>query len=245
MNDKTESPLSAASSNTRNERDTVSVELSKQVKSSPLIGWLSAGSDLIAAKLDGAAAVVSQALDNTHETINSMQAKGVEVEADIKRALNPMALLDNAQKLVMSTPLFSVLSGGGQRHQKAQQLDLLNAKVDLLVEQVALLAAKQAAAKTTKQSSTKAVTKPAAAKPATTKQDAEPDEVKAVVKKTQAKTTAKSPAKSTAQKTPAARTVRKTAAKPSTTKASRSTAASKKTPSKNTGGTTASKPEDA
>ena len=245
MNDKTESPLSAASSNTLNERDTVSVELSKQVKSSPLIGWLSAGSDLIAAKLDGAAAVVSQALDNTHETINSMQAKGVEVEADIKRALNPMALLDNAQKLVMSTPLFSVLSGGGQRHQKAQQLDLLNAKVDLLVEQVALLAAKQAAAKTTKQSSTKAVAKPAAANPATTKQDAEPDEVKAVVKKTQAKTTAKSPAKSTAQKTPAARTVRKTAAKPSTTKASRSTAASKKTPSKNTGGTTASKPEDA
>ncbi len=240
MNDKTESPLSAASSNTLNERDTVSGELSKQVKSSPLIGWLSAGSDLIAAKLDGAAAVVSQALDNTHETLNSMQAKGVEVEADIKRALNPMALLDNAQKLVMSTPLFSVLSGGGQRHQKAQQLDLLNAKVDLLVEQVALLAAKQAAAKTTKRSSTKAV-----AKQATTTQDAEPDEVKAVVKKTQAKTTAKSPAKSTVQKTPTARTVRKTAAKPSTTKASRSTAASKKTPSKNTGGTTASKPEDA
>ena len=76
-----------------------------------------------------------------------MQAKGLEVESELRRTLNPFALVDAAQKLVASTPLFSAFSGGQKRQQKEQQLELLSAKVDLLVEQVALLAAKEAAKK--------------------------------------------------------------------------------------------------
>jgi len=117
------------------------------LKSSPLFGWLYAGSDLLSAKLDHAAGVVSQKIDDTQETINSMQAKGLEVESELRRTLNPFALVDTAQKLVASTPLFSAFSGGQKRQQKEQQLELLSAKVDLLVEQVALLAAKEAAKK--------------------------------------------------------------------------------------------------
>lgn len=117
------------------------------LKSSPLFGWLYAGSDLLSAKLDHAAGVVSQKIDDTQETINSMQAKGLEVESELRRTLNPFALVDAAQKLVASTPLFSAFSGGQKRQQKEQQLELLSAKVDLLVEQVALLAAKEAAKK--------------------------------------------------------------------------------------------------
>ena len=117
------------------------------LKSSPLFGWLFAGSDLLSAKLDQAAGVVSQKIDNTQETINAMQAKGLEVESELRRTLNPFALVDTAQKLVASTPLFSALSGGQKRQQKEQQLEMLSAKVDLLVEQVALLAAKEAAKK--------------------------------------------------------------------------------------------------
>ncbi|GFD84354.1 hypothetical protein KUL150_04130 [Alteromonas sp. KUL150] len=114
-------------------------------KSSPLFGWLYAGTDLIAARLDQAAGMVSQKIDDTQETINAMQAKGLEVESELRQTLNPFALVDVAQKFVTSTPLFSVLSGGQRRQQKEHQLEALNAKVDLLVEQVALLAAKEAA----------------------------------------------------------------------------------------------------
>lgn len=115
------------------------------LKSSPLFGWLYAGTDLISAKLDQAAGVVSQKIDDTHETINAMQAKGLEVESELRKTLNPFAMVNAAQKFVSATPLFSVFSGGQKRQQKEQQLEALNAKVDLLVEQVALLAAKEAA----------------------------------------------------------------------------------------------------
>ncbi|GFD82550.1 hypothetical protein KUL118_54120 [Tenacibaculum sp. KUL118] len=115
------------------------------LKSSPLFGWLYAGTDLISAKLDQAAGVVSQKIDDTHETINAMQAKGLEVESELRKTLNPFAMVNAAQKFVSATPLFSVFSGGQKRQKKEQQLEALNAKVDLLVEQVALLAAKEAA----------------------------------------------------------------------------------------------------
>ena len=83
-------------------------------KSSPLFGWLYAGTDLISAKLDQAAGMVSQKIDETQENINAMQAKGLEVESELRQTLNPFALVDAAQKFVSSTPLFSVFSGGNQ-----------------------------------------------------------------------------------------------------------------------------------
>ena len=142
--------------------------VSSSIKSSPLFGWLAAGSDLIAAKLDTAAGMVSQRIDDTHEAIQTMQAKGLEVESELKRTLNPMAIVDTAQKIVLGNPVVSALSGSKKRQKKDEQLALLNAKVDLLVEQVALLAAKEAAAKASEKASTKSTTKrTAAAKPAT------------------------------------------------------------------------------
>jgi hypothetical protein len=116
-------------------------------KSSPLFGWLTAGSDLISAQLESTATTVSKKIDDTHSSIEAMQRKGAEVEGELKRRFNPVSLVDSAQQLVMSTPLFSLLSGGKARLEREHQIALLSAKVDLLVEQVALLAAKRAAEK--------------------------------------------------------------------------------------------------
>ncbi len=191
------------------------------LKSSPLFGWLYAGSDLLSAKLDHAAGVVSQKIDDTQETINSMQAKGLEVESELRRTLNPFALVDAAQKLVASTPLFSAFSGGQKRQQKEQQLELLSAKVDLLVEQVALLAAKEAAKK--------AEAKSAASKTAAPKNTSP--------KSTQATRSTSTKSSSTASSTSRARkasTTKSAAASSSTTKKASAGTTNKRTAAKST-----------
>ena len=191
------------------------------LKSSPLFGWLYAGSDLLSAKLDHAAGVVSQKIDDTQETINSMQAKGLEVESELRRTLNPFALVDTAQKLVASTPLFSAFSGGQKRQQKEQQLELLSAKVDLLVEQVALLAAKEAAKKAEAKS---AVSKTAAPKNTSPKS-------------TQATRSTSTKSSSTASSTSRARkasTTKSAAASSSTTKKASAGTTNKRTAAKST-----------
>ncbi|CAB9494570.1 hypothetical protein [Alteromonas macleodii] len=185
------------------------------LKSSPLFGWLFAGSDLLSEKLDQAAGVVSQRIDDTHETINAMQVKGLEVESELRRTLNPFALVDAAQKLVASTPLFSALSGGQKRQQKEQQLEMLSAKVDLLVEQVALLAAKEAAKKVDAAS--------------TASKAAAPE--KTASKATAAKST---PAKSPSASSSTARTRKTSSAKPATTSTSTTKKASTGTAGKRT-----------
>lgn len=191
------------------------------LKSSPLFGWLYAGSDLLSAKLDHAAGVVSQKIDDTQETINSMQARGLEVESELRRTLNPFALVDAAQKLVASTPLFSAFSGGQKRQQKEQQLELLSAKVDLLVEQVALLAAKEAAKK--------AEAKSAASKTAAPKNTSP--------KSTQATRSTSTKSSSTASSTSRARkasTTKSAAASSSTTKKASAGTTNKRTAAKST-----------
>lgn len=205
------------------------------LKSSPLFGWLFAGSDLLSAKLDQAASVVSQKIDNTQETINAMQAKGLEVESELRRTLNPFALVDTAQKLVASTPLFSALSGGQKRQQKEQQLEMLSAKVDLLVEQVALLAAKEVAKKAEVTSTAskatannRTATKSSSAKPTTT------GTRKSSKAKTTTTTAASSPSatKKAATGTANKRTVAKSTAAKST--ARKTTASTKATSAKST-----------
>ena len=194
------------------------------LKSSPLFGWLYAGSDLLSAKLDHAAGVVSQKIDDTQETINSMQAKGLEVESELRRTLNPFALVDAAQKLVASTPLFSAFSGGQKRQQKEQQLELLSAKVDLLVEQVALLAAKEAAKKAEAKS---AASKTAAPKNTSSKSTQatrststkSSSTASSISRARKANTTKSAPASSsTTKKASAGTTNKRTAAKSTTTK---------------------------
>ena len=180
------------------------------LKSSPLFGWLFAGSDLLSAKLEQAAGVVSQKIDDTQETINAMQVKGLEVESELRRSLNPFALVDTAQKLVASTPLFSALSGGQKRQQKEQQLEMLSAKVDLLVEQVALLAAKEAAKKVDAAS--------------TASKAAAPEK----------KATKRTPAKSSSASSSTTRTRKTSSAKPATTSTSTTKKASTGTAGKRT-----------
>ncbi|KHT44966.1 hypothetical protein RJ41_15445 [Alteromonas marina] len=180
------------------------------LKSSPLFGWLFAGSDLLSAKLEQAAGVVSQKIDDTQETINAMQVKGLEVESELRRSLNPFALVDTAQKLVASTPLFSALSGGQKRQQKEQQLEMLSAKVDLLVEQVALLAAKEAAKKVDAAS--------------TASKAAAPEK----------KATKSTPAKSSSASSSTTRTRKTSSAKPATTSTSTTKKASTGTAGKRT-----------
>ncbi|GFD89746.1 hypothetical protein KUL152_19720 [Tenacibaculum sp. KUL152] len=212
---------------TENPLVTINGTSSSSLKSSPLFGWLFAGSDLLSAKLDQAAGMVSQKIDDTHETIMAMQAKGMEVESELKRTLNPFSLVDTAQKLVTANPIFSVLSGGQKRQQKEQQLALLNAKVDLLVEQVALLAAKEAAAKveksTKKEEAPKASsTKRAPAKAKTTTTRTRATAAKAATPKSSTKTAAPKATTGTStakRKAPAAKAAPSTTA---TTKTSKS-----------------------
>ena len=205
------------------------------LKSSPLFGWLFAGSDLLSSKLDQAAGVVSQKIDNTQETINAMQAKGLEVESELRRTLNPFALVDTAQKLVASTPLFSALSGGQKRQQKEQQLEMLSAKVDLLVEQVALLAAKEVAKKA---EVTSTASKATANKRTATKSSSAKSTTTGTRKSSKAKTTtttaASSPSatKKAATGTANKRTVAKSTAAKSTVR--KTTASTKASPAKST-----------
>lgn len=194
------------------------------LKSSPLFGWLYAGSDLLSAKLDHAAGVVSQKIDDTQETINSMQAKGLEVESELRRTLNPFALVDAAQKLVASTPLFSAFSGGQKRQQKEQQLELLSAKVDLLVEQVALLAAKEAAKKAEAKSAASKTAAPKNTSPkstqATRSTSTKPSSTASSTSRARKANTTKSASasSSTTKKASAGTTNKRTAAKSTTTK---------------------------
>ena len=191
------------------------------IKSSPLFGWLYAGTDLLSAKLDQVAGMVSQRIDDTHETINAMQTKGLEVESELRQTLNPFAIVDSAQKLVSSTPLFSMFSGGQKRQQKEQQLELLSAKVDLLVEQVALLAAKEAAKK--------AEAKSAASKTAAPKNTSP--------KSTQATRSTSTKSSSTASSTSRARkasTTKSASASSSTTKKASAGTTNKRTAAKST-----------
>ena len=194
------------------------------LKSSPLFGWLYAGSDLLSAKLDHAAGVVSQKIDDTQETINSMQAKGLEVESELRRTLNPFALVDAAQKLVASTPLFSAFSGGQKRQQKEQQLELLSAKVDLLVEQVALLAAKEAAKKAEAKSAVSKTAAPKNTSPkstqATRAATTKPSSTASSTSRARKASTTKSAtaSSSTTKKASAGTTNKRTAAKSTTTK---------------------------
>ncbi|TKB02443.1 hypothetical protein E5672_15195 [Alteromonas portus] len=221
------------------ESTTLNGTTASPLKSSPLFGWLFAGSDLLSAKLDQAAGVVSQKIDNTQETINAMQTKGLEVESELRRTLNPFALVDTAQKLVASTPLFSVLSGGQKRQQKEQQLDMLSAKVDLLVEQVALLAAKEAAKKVEVASTASKAATPKRAASKTATATAKPSAEKSTTTSTTATSTRKSSASkstatsaSTSKKASTGTSGKRTAAKPATTKApARKTSASVKSSS--------------
>ena len=197
--------------------------ITTSLKSSPIFGWFYAGADMLSAELDQVAGLVSKQIDKTSETLQEMQSKGIEVEADLRRSFSPFVFFDAAQNLVKSTSVYSVLSGGQKQQRKAQQIDELSAKVDALVEQVALLAAKEAVKQAEKKEAPKrAPVKTAPAKAAT----------KASTTKTAASTTKTAASKASQGKTAATKpsakaTASKTAAKATTTKPSAKATASK------------------
>ena len=172
--------------------------ITTSLKSSPIFGWFYAGADMLSAELDQVAGLVSKQIDKTSETLQEMQSKGIEVEADLRRSFSPFVFFDAAQNLVKSTSVYSVLSGGQKQQRKAQQIDELSAKVDALVEQVALLAAKEAV----KQAEKKEAPKRAPVKTAPAKAATKASTTKtAASKASQGKTAATKPsAKATASK---------------------------------------------
>ncbi|MCU7555962.1 hypothetical protein OCL06_15335 [Alteromonas sp. ASW11-19] len=127
---------------------------------SPLFGWLEAGSDLMAAQLSDVTETVNKRLDETHALFEELQARGAVMDKQIKAQLAPSQVFTSFQELIMANPIFSMFGQGSKAEKREQQLQALSTKVDLLIEQVALLAAKEAAEK-------KAAEKPAAKKPAT------------------------------------------------------------------------------
>jgi len=179
------------------------------LKSSPLFGWLFAGADMITAELDQAAGIVSKQIDKTQEVFQQMQTKGVEVEADLRRTFNPFMFVDAAQNLVKSTTVYTMLTSGEKHQRKTEQLDTLSAKVDLLVEQVALLAAKEAAEQASKKATAtakpKTATRAAKASSSTASKASSSTASKAASAKTSSEASAGTEAKKAATKRPAAR----------------------------------------
>ncbi|MAI63382.1 MAG: hypothetical protein CL600_00630 [Alteromonas sp.] len=197
------------------------------LKSSPLFGWLFAGADMITAELDQAAGIVSKQIDKTQEVFQQMQTKGVEVEADLRRTFNPFMFVDAAQNLVKSTTVYTMLTSGEKHQRKTEQLDTLSAKVDLLVEQVALLAAKEAA----EQASKKAT---ATAKPKTATRAAKASS--STASKASSSTASKA-SSSTASKAASAKTSSEASAGTEAKKAATKRPAARKTTAKSTSST--------
>lgn len=127
----------------------------KKRSGSPLFGWLEAGSDMMAAQLSQVTDTVNKRIDETHALFEELQARGEVMDKQIKTQLSPSHMFSSFQELVMANPIFSLFGSDNRHNKREQQIDVLSAKVDLLIEQVALLAAKQAAEK-------KAEEKPAA-----------------------------------------------------------------------------------
>lgn len=209
--------------------------ITTSLKSSPIFGWFYAGADMLSAELDQIAGLVSKQIDKTSETLQEMQSKGIEVEADLRRSFSPFVFFDAAQNLVKSTSVYSVLSGGQKQQRQAQQIDELSAKVDVLVEQVALLAAKEAV----KQAEKKETPKRASAKATT---NATTTKAATAAKTSRGKTAALATAKAKASKPAAKTTTSEAAVKAAASKAAtKQPAASSATPK--TSGTIAKEPK--
>ena len=117
----------------------------KNKPNGPLTGWIEAGSELIAEQLSGVTEQINRQLDAQKKSFDELQQRGASMDAHLRSSLSPSAVLANMEQLVKTSPLWSLVpSFTAKRDKREQQLDVLSAKVDVLVEQVALLAAKQA-----------------------------------------------------------------------------------------------------
>ncbi|GGF53480.1 hypothetical protein [Alteromonas lipolytica] len=152
--------------------------MSDKKPTSPILGWFEAGLGLFTEQLNAANQQVQQKVGESQKTLDELASRGAEVEAQLRKTVDPSQWLE----LWRQSPLHNWMPAFTTPKQKrAMQIEALSTKVDLLVEQVALLAAKQAAAKAqaeataktpaTKRaaSTTRSTAKKPAAKAATTK----------------------------------------------------------------------------
>ena len=133
--------------------------MSDKKPTSPIMGWFEAGLGLFTEQLNAANQQVQHKVGESQKTLDELAARGAEVEAQIRKTVDPSQWLElwRQSPLHHWMPTFTT-----PKQKRALQIEALSAKVDLLVEQVALLAAKQAAAKAEEKSQT-------AAKPKTTR----------------------------------------------------------------------------
>lgn len=166
---------------------------------SPFLAWFEAGAGLVSEQINQVTEMVNKRIDESHALFEELQHRGEEIDGKLRDTLNPSQMFSSLQELVMANPFMNWVPGfPGKQSKREQQINALSAKVDLLVEQVALLAAKQAAAK--KQAATKAQAKakPVAAK--TPRKRATTATKAAAAKTTTTKTTTR---KTTTRKAPA------------------------------------------
>lgn len=135
---------------------------------SPLFAWVEAGTELVAAQLAQVTNTINKRIDDSHVMLDELQHRGQEIDEKLRESLNPGSLIDSLSTMVRHNPLFALLPmNGNKTAQRDIRIQALSAKVDLLVEQVALLAAKEAAEK--KQAANAAATKAPVRKPRATK----------------------------------------------------------------------------
>ena len=115
---------------------------------SPIFGWVEAGTELVAAQVAQVTNTINKRIDESHAMLDELQHKGQEMDDKLRASLSPSSMVDSLTQLVKMNPLFALLpSFESKATRRDVQLKQLSAKVDLLVEQIALLAAKEAAEK--------------------------------------------------------------------------------------------------
>lgn len=112
-----------------------------------LFGWIEAGVDVVNAQISQVTDLVNRQISSSTELFEELQKKGEEVDAQLREHYSSTRLFTALQEIVMANPLYQWFPWSLNRNkQKEQQLDKLSAKVDVLVEQIAQLAAVRAAA---------------------------------------------------------------------------------------------------
>ena len=118
--------------------------MSDKKTSSPLFGWFEAGLGLVADQITEVNKQVQQKVNESQQSLDDLASRGVKIESQLLKAVDPNQWLE----LWRQSPLHHWMpTYTTPRQKRAMRIEALSVKVDLLVEQVALLAAKQAAAK--------------------------------------------------------------------------------------------------
>ncbi|GEM_PF-1644335 len=109
--------------------------------------WLSAGVGLIFSQVEDAMTSVNEFLNQSKSMFEELQARGEKIDEKLRQSRQSKSFLDMAKDIAPNVPSFSFLPCQRAAEKRTQDLEALSSKVDALIEQVALLAAKRAAQK--------------------------------------------------------------------------------------------------